>query len=210
MSAWEAWDVVLHSVRDLQAISDVYITHRTFGHSVRPGSVDDQDSLRLFTRAALRLNRSGLRSVRSLQYTSNLLSKVDDYLAGDSAMRTQRRIGEMEGKLGRFAALEQGWDSYGAPPIDVGAIEEAREIWTALIERSLPDPWAAPGGDAGIGFQWDLKRVKFYIDIVPGEPTAYLLTPLNPDGSKYAEAQEKGELNQDNLTEVLGRFAGLV
>ena len=50
----------------------------------------------------------------------------------------------------------------------------------------LPQPWVAPGADGGIGIQWHSEVAELYIDIVPGEPTSYLLT-LNVGSSKEVE-----------------------
>ena len=118
-----------------------------------------------------------------------------------------RRTAEMEKTFRRFEALPENWDSYGGAAISPAAIETARWILTAVIDRNLPEPWIAPGGDGGIGMQWDLPRLELYIDIVPGEEITYLLTPLAENGSEIADAQVDAELTKDNLSEVLNSLA---
>ena len=118
-----------------------------------------------------------------------------------------QRIAEMEKTFRRFEALPEEWDSYGGATISPTAISEARRVLTATINLNLPEPWTAPGGDGGIGIQWDLERIELYIDIVPGEVTTYLLTPLAEDGSEIADAQIDAELTTDNLSEVLNKLA---
>ena len=113
------------------------------------------------------------------------------------------RIAEMEKMFHRFEALPEDWDSYGAPVPYPEAIDKARQILTVVIDLNLPDPWTAPGGDAGIGLQWETANVDLYIDIVPGEKTTYALTP------KTGDSEDDGVLTEQNLAEVLRRFAAL-
>ena len=113
-----------------------------------------------------------------------------------------RQFMEMYGMLARFSDLPENWDSYGGSPISASAIAEARRILTVAIKLRLPTPWVAPGGDAGIGIQWDTNRTELYIDIVPGEETTYVLTPKEGDLS-----EDDGVLTMANLAGVLNRFA---
>ena len=114
-----------------------------------------------------------------------------------------QRINEMEAMLHRFMALPDNWDSYGATAPHDDAVKEARRILRTVISLDLPEPWTAPGGDAGIGLQWETDGADLYIDIVPGEDTTYALTP------KTGASEEDGVLTKQNLTEVLRRFAAL-
>ena len=113
-----------------------------------------------------------------------------------------RQFMEMDGMLARFSDLPENWNSYGGSPISAGAITEARRILTAAIKLRLPTPWVAPGGDAGIGIQWDTNRAELYIDIVPGEETTYVLTPKEGDLS-----ENDGVLTMANLAGVLNQLA---
>ena len=116
--------------------------------------------------------------------------------------RSFRQFMEMDGMLARFSDLPENWDSYGGSPISADAIAEARRILTAAIKLRLATPWVAPGGDAGIGIQWDTNRAELYIDIVPGEETTYVLTPKEGDLS-----EDDGFLTMANLAGVLNRLA---
>ena len=113
-----------------------------------------------------------------------------------------RRIAEMEETLSRFSELPENWDSYGGHAISLDAIDEARGILTTAIKLNLPEPWVAPGGDAGIGIQWDTDRAELYIDIVPSEETTYALTPK---AGHVGEAD--GVLTKENLLVVLSQLA---
>ena len=113
-----------------------------------------------------------------------------------------RRIAVMEETLLRFSELPENWDSYGGRAISPDAIDEARRILRVAINLNLPEPWVAPGGDAGIGIQWDTDRAELYIDVVPEEETTFALTPK---AGNVDEAD--GVLTMDNLVGVLNQFA---
>ena len=110
----------------------------------------------------------------------------------------------VEESLRKIAGLPPNWDSYGAPRIASNVIDEARSILLCVAAMGLPQPWVAPGADGGIGIQWDTKVAELYIDIVPGEPTSYLLT-LNVGSSEEDEID--APLTLMNLTRVLNQFA---
>ena len=113
-----------------------------------------------------------------------------------------RELMELEELLARFSELPENWDSYGGSPISSGAIGEAKRILTAAIHLGLPTPWVAPGGDAGIGIQWDTDKVMLYIDIVPGEETTYVFAP-----KEAGLNEDDGVLTMENQAEVLNRLA---
>ena len=113
-----------------------------------------------------------------------------------------RRIAELEEMLRRFLELPEDWDSYGGLAISPDAIEEARNILTYAIKLDLPEPWVAPGGDAGIGIQWDTERAELYIDVVPNEETTYALTPKANDTD-----ETDGVLTMENLPRILYQIA---
>ena len=113
-----------------------------------------------------------------------------------------QRIAKVDATLRGFSKLPKGWDSYGGLAISLDAIDEARTILRTAISLDLPEPWVAPGGDAGIGIQWDTDRASMYIDVVPDEETTYVLTP------KAAIVSEvDGVLTRENLLSVLSQLA---
>ena len=113
-------------------------------------------------------------------------------------------IEAVEASLRKIADLPSCWDSYSAPRIVSSVVDEARSILLCVVGLGLPQPWVAPGADGGIGIQWDSEVAELYIDIVPGEPTSYLLT-LNVGSSKEVEVDEP--LTLTNLSRVLTQFA---
>ena len=113
-----------------------------------------------------------------------------------------RRIADIEETLRRFSELPENWDSYGGRAISLDAIGEAKRILMAAIDLNLPEPWVAPGGDAGIGIQWDTDRAELYIDVVPDEETTYVLTPKAGNVGEL-----DGVLTKANLLGVLNHLA---
>ena len=134
--------------------------------------------------------------------TSNLWAS----LLGRTAIPDKRSydIEAVEASLRKIADLPPRWDSYSAPRIASSVVDEARSILLCVAALGLPQPWVAPGADGGIGIQWDTDVAELYIDIVPGEPTSYLLT-LNVGTS--VEDEIDAPLTLMNLTRVLTQFA---
>ena len=113
-----------------------------------------------------------------------------------------RNISKMEETLRRISGLPDNWDSYEGSTISPAAVDEARQILMSAIDLNLPNPWVAPGGDAGVGIQWDTHQAELYIDIVPGEETTYVLTP------KVGHLHESdGVLTTANLPRILTQLA---
>ena len=112
------------------------------------------------------------------------------------------RFEAMEEMLNGFSELPRNWDSFGSPALSLDAIGEVKGILTGAIDLDLPEPWVAPGADAGIGIQWDTDGAELYIDVVPGEETTYVLTLKA--GSSF---ESDGTLTAENLSRVLGQFA---
>ena len=110
-----------------------------------------------------------------------------------------RRIVSMEATFRRFSELPDNWDSYGGRSISSDTIDEAKRILRAAINLGLPEPWVAPGGDGGVGIEWDTGRAELYVDVVPKEKTTYLLT-VNTGGNI---AETHGVLTVGNLSTML-------
>ena len=112
------------------------------------------------------------------------------------------QLADTEKLLQKFSELTENWNSYGGSPITPNIIAAARDILYAGINLNLPSAWTAPGGDGGIGIQWDTDTTELYIDIVPRENTTYSLTPKTGD-----QPGVTGVLTTENLSLVLGKLA---
>jgi hypothetical protein len=94
--------------------------------------------------------------------------------AGSLTQRSAVKI-EVERSLARldeFELLEENWDSYGAPPLDISSIEESREV-LKLVEHDEKfkrsqgvQVYPIPNRSGGVSLYFELAsrelRIKFY------------------------------------------------
>ena len=100
-------------------------------------------------------------------------------------------------KIKEYSSLEEGWDSYGAPPISVGAISGAAAMVQQL--HGLPRPFIAPTSEGGVTFEWHRTGTNFAIEILDvdeievtyhllsGDSWSGALTDLPIDASQVAD-----------------------
>ncbi len=95
-------------------------------------------------------------------------------------------------KISELAQLTENWDSYGSPPIQPAAIEQASEALSCLSFINLPPPqiFPVPGGGLQLEFEWDERELE--IEFLPDGSIGYLMVAENgemregsiPTGSK--------------------------
>lgn len=61
---------------------------------------------------------------------------------------------ELIGKLLSFARLPHDWNSYGSPPISLGAIAEALGLLVLTAKSGLPFPQILPAAGGGVHLEW--------------------------------------------------------
>jgi hypothetical protein len=86
-------------------------------------------------------------------------------------------------KLAPFHDIQEGWDSYGARPVNAEAAEIGAKIVAALILRvealglrAVPPLQAFPTADGGLSLEWHQQDLDFVISVAPpGDepPSAY-------------------------------------
>ena len=109
---------------------------------------------------------------------------------------------ELASQFRQFAGLEENWNGYGAPPIEPSCIADAIRIVKIGLAMGLSAPGVAPGGDAGIGIEWETERWELSIDLVPGGRTTYALDKLRPDG--VTEESDGAIENDDQIRRIIG------
>ena len=86
-------------------------------------------------------------------------------------------VEELLEKIEEFAALEDGWDSYGARPITKQAIDAAK---LAAVSMSPTPDWIVPTSKGGIQFEWYLSSVEMELEFYPnGSPAIFVVPKLN-------------------------------
>lgn len=91
-------------------------------------------------------------------------------------------------RLKALANLPRNWNSYGAPPIDIGALAEARRIIQIASGRSglgLPIPGVSPGAHGGVGVEWATNDgIELILDISPNDPATFVLVIPDAGGNE--------------------------
>jgi hypothetical protein len=72
---------------------------------------------------------------------------------------------ETKGILRSFAALPEGWDSYGAKSIERHAIDSAIELLRQTVQHDTPKPAVVPTNQAGIQIEWHTRGIDLEIEI---------------------------------------------
>jgi len=109
---------------------------------------------------------------------------------------------ELATRFQQIAGLAENWNGYGAPPVDSDCITDAIRIIKIGLAMGLPAPGVAPGGDAGIGIEWETEHWELSIDQVPGGHTTYALDKLHPDGA--TEESDGAIENDDQMRRIIG------
>jgi len=83
----------------------------------------------------------------------------------------RKRLGAVLTRIAEFRHLPQGWDSYGAPQIDLATqavtMRIVKLLWLSL-GTALLEPFVAPCSDGGILLEWELPRREISVTIGQG------------------------------------------
>lgn len=90
-------------------------------------------------------------------------------------------------KIEEFAALEEGWDSYGARPITKAAIDAAK---LAAVSMSPSADHVVPTSRGGIQFEWYLSGVEMELEFYPNGSPAILVVPKHNGVMQWDESIE--------------------
>lgn len=112
-------------------------------------------------------------------------------------------------RLGELATLPEDWDSYGAAPIDAGAVERAEHIMSHVSLQGdsvhpTPEPYfVGPIPDGGIEIEWRHAGQRLDIDVRPdGRFDALRVMGSGP----YAERWAESDLSERAVIEVIRSF----
>jgi hypothetical protein len=110
-----------------------------------------------------------------------------------------------------FAELERDWDSYGASPPTVVAIEAAARCLQVLVnavapevgEKALPF-WVAPVPNGGVQIEWRGSKAALEVEIGPAGQLGFLYEEDQDSGASYEEG------NYVSLSDLLPRLRRVV
>lgn len=80
-------------------------------------------------------------------------------------------------KLIDFVDLQQGWDSYNAPPIKPSIVQFALDFILYEIPRHYQPPQIVPRNNTGLQFEWHVNEMDLEVYFSPLDPQAISLQP---------------------------------
>lgn len=119
--------------------------------------------------------------IRPAAWASPGLALSDDAIVlseprlSTSRVETRWLEAAVEQQLSPLRSLAEGWDTYGAPSIDIEAIRGAESLLVSLSAARLPLPYVVPTSKGGVALEWHRGALELLIEIYPGgaEPAAY-------------------------------------
>lgn len=86
---------------------------------------------------------------------------------GEDKKDLPRWLKETEEMLRDFATLPEGWDSYGAKPIEPHVIDSTIELLHRIVQHDTPKPAVVPTNRGGLQIEWHTQRVDLEIEVTP-------------------------------------------
>jgi hypothetical protein len=92
-----------------------------------------------------------------------------------SISRANPWLSSAQQKISELAQLPENWDSYGSPPVQQPAIEQAADLVACLSRLDLPDPQIFPVPGGGIQLELQQRQRELELEILPDGSIEYLL-----------------------------------
>jgi hypothetical protein len=71
-------------------------------------------------------------------------------------------------RFGELLRLPENWNSYGARPVDVGAVVCALQILGETMQADTPAPSIVPTPRGGVQCEWHIYGIDLEVDVTPG------------------------------------------
>jgi hypothetical protein len=86
-------------------------------------------------------------------------------VTSDDIARTHSILNAAELRLSYLLSLPEGWDSYGAQPVQRDLAERALDVIRLLLEARVPEPSIVPTPMGGIQLEWHVNDMDFEVTV---------------------------------------------
>jgi hypothetical protein len=104
--------------------------------------------------------------------------------------------------LSKILALEEGWDSYGAPRIEPGVVESAARFLATLTSIGAPKPSICPTAHGGVQIEWHHSGKDLEIEFLASTKVSVLYE--GPEGQEEWEGRIMDSAGK--LEKLIGRL----
>jgi len=105
--------------------------------------------------------------------------------------------------LQRLARLAPSWDSYGALPLNPGAVRRIFGFLDMLLFDVPLAPTVVPARDGGLQLEWHRSDIDLEIKVPPVGPISHLLSDARTD----LEREWQGPFDRHAVSEALTKIA---
>lgn len=105
----------------------------------------------------------------------------------------------------RLVRLPEGWDSYGAPRINLFYVQRAVELVSAWMRRNLPIPSLVPTTAGGVQLEWHTRGIDLEIKVESASTLGVFF-----EDHLTGETYEEDQLGPSSLVQLDRFIADLV
>lgn len=115
-------------------------------------------------------------------------------------------------KLLEFGDLEPDWDSYGAEPVALKAVQKAERLLSKIADQFYPTKGEkicpfdiAPRSDGGVQFEWRSAKGALEVEVHPSQGYGYLLILGQGESRTFEEGDDAAA---PDILALLSRIIG--
>jgi hypothetical protein len=120
--------------------------------------------------------------------------KTDAFVDDETPRAPEFQVGldDLDERLAELAGLEEGWDGYGARPIDRRALVVAAAVLKNTARTGMGAPEIFPVPTGGVQLEWVIGTMELEFEIEPGGASAVFVGDDSSTGRRF-----DGELPRD-------------